>query len=176
MKKVMLLHGWNGSDLPHWQAWLAQELVVRNIAVSFVQFSDKDFPDKDTWVKEANEAIDSFNPDTIICHSLGTILWLHLCNAGINEIKNLLLVAPTRDLSSYEELKTFFPVMIPISLKAKNSLMITSDNDPYLTSQEAIELQKQLQIEHIELHNAGHINEDSGYGKWDWVLEWTIKL
>jgi len=176
MKKVMLLHGWNGSDLPHWQAWLAKELVIRNIAVSFVQLSDKDFPDKDTWIKEANEAIDSFKPDTIICHSLGTILWFYLCNAGIAEIKNLLLVAPTRDLSNYEELKTFFPVIIPASLKAKNSLMITSDNDPYLSSQEAKELQIQLQIKHIELHNAGHINADSGYGKWDWVLEWTLKL
>jgi len=175
MKKVMLIHGWNGSDLPHWQAWLAQELVVKNVAVAFVQLSNNDYPDKDVWMKEASDVLNDFKPDTVICHSLGNILWFHLCNAGISKVKNLLLVAPTRDLSSYDELKTFFPVDVPSSLKAKNSLMVTSDNDPYLNSQEAKELQIELKIEHIELHNAGHINENSGYDEWDWVLEWTLK-
>ena len=174
MKKVMLLHGWNGSNLPHWQGWLAQELSIRNIAVAFVQLSDYDYPKKDIWIKEAHEAINDFKPDTVICHSLGNILWFHLCALEIPEVKNLLLVAPTRDLSDYKELKTFFPVTIPTSLKAKESLMITSDNDPYLNPLEAKELQKKLQIEHIELKNAGHINSDSNYGKWDWVLDWTL--
>lgn len=176
MKKVMLIHGWKGSDLPHWQAWLAQELVIKNVAVAFVQLSNNDYPDKDIWTKEAYESINDFKPDTVICHSLGNALWFHLCQLNILEVQNLLLVAPTRDLGDFEELKTFFPVTIPSSLKSKKSLMITSDNDPYLSVDEARMLQKQLQIEHIELHDAGHINSDSNYGQWNWVLDWTLNL
>jgi len=175
MKKVMLLHGWNGSDLPHWQSWLAQELSLKNIAVAFVQFREKDFPDKDEWLEEAINSINAFKPDTVICHSLANTLWFHLCHTDMIEIKNLLLVAPPRDLSNFDELKSFFPVTLPETLKAQNCLMVTSDNDPYLSSSEAKELQKSLRIEHIELKGAGHINSGSGYGEWQWVLDWTLK-
>ena len=28
-ERVLLLHGWGGSDYPHWQSWLAGELKRR---------------------------------------------------------------------------------------------------------------------------------------------------
>ena len=48
MKKVLILHGWRGSDLPHWQAWLAQELSLENCIVAFPQLSDNQSPKKET--------------------------------------------------------------------------------------------------------------------------------
>jgi len=79
-KKILLLHGWGGSDMPHWQAWLAGEL-------------------------------------------------------------------------------------------AKETLLITSINDPSLNATEAKKLHKALNVPMKTLENVGHINSDSGFGKWEWMLE-----
>ena len=39
-----------------------------------------------------------------------------------------------------------------------------------MSEDEAKELQNELQIEMNILQNAGHINSDSGFGKWEWIL------
>lgn len=171
-KKVLLLHGWGGSDFPHWQSWLASEIAKDYAKVSFLRFSDFDFPIADTWKKELIDELNEFKPDIVICHSLANTLWFHLCNErAIAEVPNLFLVAPPSLDSKIEELKTFFPVKIPSSLYAKNSLLISSTNDPYMSIKEIKELQKTLGIEMQILEDAGHINADSGYGKWQWILD-----
>lgn len=69
-----------------------------------------------------------------------------------------------------EELKEFFPLQIPKNLYTKDALLISSTNDPYMSEKEAKELQQTLQIPMKILVDAGHINSDSGYGKWEWIL------
>ena len=39
-KKVLILAGWGGSDFPHWQSWLASEIVKDYGKVSFLSFSN----------------------------------------------------------------------------------------------------------------------------------------
>ncbi|RUM67997.1 MAG: serine hydrolase family protein, partial [Sulfurospirillum sp.] len=48
---------------------------------------------------------------------------------------------------------------------------VTSSDDPHLTAEEAQMLQKALGIPMKVLHEAGHINAQSGYGAW--VKEWV---
>jgi hypothetical protein len=73
-----------------------------------------------------------------------------------------------------DTIKSFFPVEAPEFLYAHEALLVTSDNDPYMTSQEALDLQELLDIEMKVLNDAGHINTDSGYGEWPWVKEWVM--
>ena len=169
--KVLLLHGWGGSDNPHWQSWLAGEIAKDYGCVSFLEFSNYDFPVLDTWRKELKEHLESFKPDIVICHSLANILWFHLCNdKDINTtVKKLFLVAPPSLNSEIDEVKTFFPLTPPTDLYADEALLITSTNDPYLTVKEAQELKEALGIEMEMLQDAGHINADSGFGEWDWI-------
>ena len=171
-KKILLLHGWGGSDFPHWQSWLAGELAKDYRTVSFLKFSDFDFPDLGVWKKELKDELESFKPDIVICHSLANTLWFHLCaDSDISEIDKLYLVAPPSFNCAVEEIKSFFPLNLPTNTMAKETLLISSTNDPYMTIDEAKELQKSLNIKMIVLDNAGHINTDSGYGKWPWILE-----
>ena len=170
MKKVLLVHGWGGSDFPHWQSWLASEIAKDYGTVSFLKLTDVDFPVLEIWKKELKEEISSFQPDIVICHSLANTLWFHIVDE-IQEVKKLYLVAPPSFTSDIEELKSFFPLKIPTKINAKKSLLIASTNDPYMSIDEAKELQKSLNIEMVVLENAGHINTDSGYGKWPWILE-----
>ena len=51
MKKVLILHGWGGSDEPHWQWWLSEKLKQNNYEVSFPSLPNKDLPEFDIWMK-----------------------------------------------------------------------------------------------------------------------------
>jgi len=174
-KKVLLLHGWGGSDFPHWQSWLAGEIAKDYGKVSFLKFSNIDFPNKDDWKDELAKEINDFNPDIVICHSIANILWFHICNdLHVEEIEKLYLVVPPSFTCDIPELQSFYPCKIPTNLYAKETLLITSTNDPYMTQDEAIALQKSLHVPMKMLDGAGHINADSGFGEWPWMLEEII--
>ena len=171
-KKILLLHGWEGSDYPHWQSWLAGELAKDYGTVSFLRFSDYDFPDFGIWKRELLTHLKDFKPDIVICHSLANTLWFHLCNANaIEKVEKLYLVAPPSIECDINELESFFPLDMPTNSYAKETLLITSTDDPYMSMDEAKELKSSLGIEMKVLENAGHINADSGYGEWPWLLQ-----
>lgn len=173
-EKVLLLHGWGGSDDPHWQAWLAGELAKDYGTVAFPLLDNPHFPTKNRWMKQFKQLLSDFQPDTVICHSLANTLWFHLCNEGeINRVKRLLLVAPPKLDLELETIKTFFPVDVPTDLFADEVMLVTSNTDPYMTQEEAALLQEKLDVEMMVLDQAGHINAESDYGEWPWVLAWT---
>ena len=170
-KKVLLLHGWGGSDFPHWQSWIAGELARDYGCVCFLRFSDFDRPKRDLWREELLNTLEDFRPDIVICHSLANTLWLHISQTQqINEVQKLYLVAPPSLQCDIQELQEFFPQEIPSTLNAAETLLVCSDNDPYMSIDEAKNLQKKLQIDMKILKDAGHINADSGYGPWPWML------
>lgn len=172
MKRVLILHGWGGSNFPHWQSWLASEIAKDYGCVSFLRFSNGDFPNKSEWMEELDKELKAFKPDIVICHSLANILWFHLCNElKISQVKRLFLVAPPSLECKIEELKSFFPCRAPVNLYAKEALLVASTNDQYMSLDEASLLAESLGIEMLILQNAGHINSDSGYGEWPWMLE-----
>ncbi len=171
-QKVLLLHGWGGSDYPHWQSWLAGEIAKDYGKVSFLRFSDVEHPKLSLWSQELQAELKDFKPDIVITHSLANTLWFHLCNQKLlHEIEKLYLVAPPSMHCDMEELQEFFPLQIPNQLYAKQAKLITSTNDPYMTQKEANELQKKLDIPMEIIENAGHINSESGFGVWEWMLK-----
>ena len=171
-KKVLILHGWGGSDFPHWQSWLAKELAKDYGKVSFLKLSDFDEPKLEIWLKELKDELEDFRPDIVVCHSLANILWFHLCNStNMKEIQKLFLVAPPSLSCKIAELQSFFPVRVPQDLKAKDVLLISSTNDPYMNEEEVKTLQKALNVKMEVIDKGGHINSDSGFGKWPWILE-----
>lgn len=171
-KKVLLLAGWGGSDFPHWQSWLAGEIAKDYGTVSFLKFSDFEFPNFAIWKKELLTHLKDFKPDIVICHSLANTLWFHLCNANsITKVEKLYLVAPPSQTCDIAEIESFFPLDMPKNAYADKTLLITSTNDPYMSMDEAKKLQDSLEVEMIVLKNAGHINAGSGYGEWPQILQ-----
>ncbi|WP_457747093.1 RBBP9/YdeN family alpha/beta hydrolase [Sulfurimonas sp.] len=177
-KRVLILHGWGGSDYPHWQSYLASEIAKEYGCVNFLKFSNFNEPKLTLWMSELEEALHEFQPDIVVCHSLANTLWFHLCNKkqNLQEIEKLFLVAPPSLDCSVDELSEFFPLSLPERLYAKNILLIGSTNDPYMSLDELHAMQKVLTCDMQVLKNAGHINSESGYGEWPWIKEELKKV
>ena len=174
-KRVLILHGLNGSDFPHWQAQLASDLIKENYIVSFPAFPTRDNPKLDEWKNFLKQELNHFKPDIVVCHSLANILWFHTCDELDIKLDKLMLVAPVRN-EVLEEAKTFFPYPIAEDLKAREIIMAASTNDPYMNVEEAIRLQSKLNIGMKIMENAGHINTASGFGKLDCALDWIKRV
>lgn len=174
MKKVLILHGWGGSDYPHWQSFLASKLIKNNYTVSFPLLPNKDNPNLKEWIDYLKVEMEHFKPDIVVCHSLANILWFHFVNNfDIKPIEKLMLVSPVSPSCEIEELKSFFPYLVPEDLKAKQVIMASSDNDPYMDIDEVYLLKDILSISLKVLEDAGHINSDSGYGELSCAYDWV---
>ena len=167
--KVLILHGWGGSDAPHWQAELASEIARNYGTVSFPLLDNCHFPNKNRWVKQVKTILKEFKPDTVVCHSLANTLWFWLCLDEIESVKRLFMVSPPSLTTTESTIKTFFPCEMPPNLSAKEIQMIVSDNDPWVNMDEAKEIASHYDVPLRIIENAGHINADSGYGKWELI-------
>ncbi len=167
--KTLILHGWGGSDAPHWQAELAAEIAKNYGTVSFPLLDNCHFPSKNRWVKQVKQILEEFKPDTVVCHSLANTLWFWLCQEEIPQVKRLFMVSPPSLTTKEATIKTFFPCEMPETLYAKEVQMIVSDNDPYIETAEAKTMAEHYDIPLTIIKDAGHINADSGYGKWELI-------
>ncbi len=174
--KTLILHGWGGSDAPHWQSYLAAQLARDYGTVSFPSLQEKDMPQKDVWMAQVEQIVKDFQPEIVVCHSLANTLWLHLCcQKKALHVKKLFLVAPPSLTCKIDALASFFPVSIPNDLYSKEVTLITSTNDPYLSEEEAQNLAQTITCKHIILKDAGHINAASGFCEWDAIVEMVKK-
>jgi len=172
--KLLLLHGWGGSDWPHWQAWLASEVARDYGTVSFPLIQHPHFPHLNRWRKEVLRHLEDFRPDTVVTHSLAGTLWFHLAAEKLLEpfaVKKLILVALPGLNTELETISSFYPCPLPDSLCAEEVTMVASDDDPYITIGEATHLAGHFDAKLKILENAGHINAESGYGEWAWIKE-----
>ena len=175
MNKTLILHGWGGSDAPHWQAELACEIAKNYRTVSFPLLDNCHFPSKNRWIKQVKQLLKEFKPDTVVCHSLANTLWFWLCQEEIIEIEKLIMVSPPSLQTTETTIKTFFPCEIPQNIYAKNIELIVSDNDPWVELDEARNMANSIGANYTVIENAGHINADSGYGKWAFIENLLLK-
>ena len=174
-KRVLILHGWGGSDFPHWQAHLASDLIQNNYIVSFPELPNKFSPTLKEWMEFLKVEMDHFKPDIVVCHSLGNILWFHYLNTyDIQNLEKLMLVSPVSPACKIPEIKTFFPFKVPVDLKSTSHIIVSSDNDPYISVDELYILKDILGTSLKIIENAGHLNTDSGYGKLSCATDWIV--
>ena len=181
-RSFIVLHGLGGSGPEHWQSWLYKELVNASEDVYYPTLPEYNDPHKDKWIKTLEDTFQRISSDniTVVAHSLGCILWLHF--AIKNEqmlkkiVKRVILVAPPSPYLKHEIIQRFFP--LPVRGKGtlqscKHTLQIQSTNDPYCSVEDS-QYFKDLGIKQLLVVNKGHINIDSGFGKWQWILDYCL--
>jgi hypothetical protein len=176
-QSFLIIHGLGGSGHDHWQSWLYRELTKRKYPVWYPTFSNFHSPKKKHWLEELSSAIDTIpenNPLTVITHSLGCFLWLHYAETQTRQIADhAILVAPPTPTAVLSEAKSFYPLPLNghhLHRVAQETFFVHSTNDPYCSIEDSTHFSK-LGVPAITFPNKGHINPDSGHGKWPWILD-----
>lgn len=172
---VVIVHGWNGSPPGRWQHWLASTLAASGHRVHFPLLPNPAHPNLHDWLDTLHDTLNPIAaPPIVVCHSLGTILWLHyLQRHPHTPIQKLFLVAPPSKDASPPPLQSFFPVPLNPTLVHRSSpeaLLICSAADPFCPSGAASTYGSPLRLQtHLLPDEAAHINLDSGFGPWPWL-------
>ena len=159
-----MVPGYMGTGPEHWQTHWEHA----NPAIQRVEQDHWNRPERSAWVSRLDEYIGKDPNDTIlVAHSLGcsTVAAWAAQNAG-SRVAGALLVAPA-DLDRIDlvaELRLFGPM--PLNPLPFKSIVVASDNDPYVTLDRARHFADRWGSTLIPIGACGHINSDAGFGPW----------
>ena len=164
--KLLILTGLGDSGEKHWQSyWLRK---FENSA-KLIQDNWEE-PQLKNWLTNLHETILNLNtPTVLVAHSLAVAMVMHWASANNNQnIIGALLVAPA-DVDSPEhtpEVTWNFAPMPKFKLNFP-SIVISSENDPYISSQRAEYLAQKWGSDFINIGQKGHINSESNLEYWE---------
>ena len=180
-ESYLILHGLGGSGPTHWQSWLYHELMKVGKTVYYPTLPQYEHPQLSEWIGELDHTFKNIRNDqklTVIAHSLGCILWLQYLKKGLPAmVERVLLVAPPSPYHENEFIQAFFPLDVKGIEKHqpfKHTLQIQSTNDPYCSIEDSNYF-KHLGLQQKVVWNKGHLNVDSGFGPWPWVLDYCLQ-
>lgn len=176
--KIFLFHCWGGDGNSCWSGWLSNILTKLGTQVISPDFPNSSDPNLKEWLDaiSKNTNFQEFDSDWILAgHSLGcpTILRvLERLEEG-KKVKAAILVAGFAKDIGIPQLKSFIDTPFDwnkIRKSAEKIIVINSDDDPFIELSEGKRMADLLGAEFIIEHNAGHINEGSGFGPYPRLL------
>lgn len=182
MKRVFIVHGWQGTPEEAWFPWLQKELTQRGFATFIPEMPNTNHPQMMAWVTHVTRVAGT--PDAncyFVGHSLGciTILrYLEMLKEN-QQVGGAMFVAGFTDDLGIQELTNFF--IKPIDWKmikehCKNFVAIRSDNDPYVPFEYGEIFKKNLGAKVITMRNMKHFGNDDGITELPIVLEELLKM
>jgi uncharacterized protein len=164
--KLLIIPGLGDSGMDHWQ----------NFWLNYFPNSTKVIQDNwnepllSDWLERLEVTLKTMQePTVLVAHSLATILVAHWAKSYENpNIKGALLVAPA-DVNSPEHTPECIWNFAPIPLQPLPfpSIVVGSENDPYMTLERAQELANSWGSDFINIGRKGHINSEMKLGLWE---------
>lgn len=164
MKKVVIVHCWDGYPNYCWYPKTKKELEAKGFEVSVPEMPETATPKLSLWLPKLRKAAPSPNEDLyLVGHSAGVITILRYLEnlTKSEEVGGVVFVAGFTDDLGYEELKNFFEKPIDfekIKSKAKHFIAIHSDNDPYVSLKFGDIFRDKLNAKVIIKHNMNHFS------------------
>jgi len=176
---VFIFHGTGGSPESNWFPWLKGELEKKGVPVFVPQFPDpRENHHLEDWLGVLKQYEQRINEQSILVgHSLGGLFLLRILERLNHQVPAAFFVAapvgvmPIRYYDSDEKFSRFTFKWDKIKENAKNFFVYHSNNDPYVSLGNGEELAKQLGVQLTLVPNAGHLNAESGYTKFDTLLK-----
>ena len=189
MKRVLIVHGWDGHPAEGWFPWLKKELEIRGFTVAVPQLPDAGSPRVDRWVSHLTETVGTPDENTyFVGHSIGcpTIAhYLQSLPAGImvggavfvaGFFKHLIGLEKDADTQETASLWLEAPLDLEkVKSHLPKSVAIFSDNDPYIPLENQDDF-RALGSEIIVEHQQGHFSGSSGTTELPVVLESVLKI
>lgn len=184
MRRVYLVHGWEGNPNNCWFPWLKNELKGRGFEVIIPAMPNPEEPEIGEWVAYLEEKVEKIDKNTyFIGHSIGCQAILRFLEKQDLECGGMILVAPwikLRDELFEEEGEEVAEIARPWEetpinwKKIKGKVVcIFSDNDPDISVEENSKIFKEkLNAKIIIKHNKGHFNDTEKIKE---ILEFILK-
>jgi len=179
MKKVYLIHGWNGFPNNHWFPWLKKELEKLNFKVESLEMPNSKHPKLKEWLNHLNKSIEPNKDTYLVGHSLGCITivrYLESLPENV-KIKGCIFVAGFSFLN-YKEIKEFYeknPDINKIKRHCKNFVNIYSDNDEDISIEQSESFANLIKAKKVLEKEKGHFCLNDSVDKLPSVLN-TIKV
>lgn len=161
---TLVLPGLNGSGDRHWQSFWLDD----NLDAKVVEQDNWTCPDLASWHRKLEAELENHEGVWLVAHSLGCILTANLASSPLaRRVRGALLVAPC-DLAHVESLHPCvvnFGTM-PVQRLPFPSTVVASRNDPYMEFETTRRYASLWGSDLIDVGAQGHINTQSGHGRW----------
>ena len=188
MKRIYLIHGWDGNPENHWFPWLKKELESRGFTVFNLEMPDSPNPKIESWVNHIKKRVGKVDKDTyFIGHSIGCqAIMRYLEELNKNEkVGGIVFVAGWFNLP-YLQTKEEKQIAKPwletpinankVSVHTKNVIAIFSDNDPDVSLEDSKLFKEKLGAKIIVEHKRGHFTADAGVNELPIVLKEILEM
>jgi len=181
MKRVFLIHGWDGSPEEPMHKWIKKSLEAKDFDVYVPKMPDADRPKIKPWVKKIEKVVGRVNKEDIfIGHSVGcqaVLRYLQKLDKN-KKVRKVILIAPwmyldekTIEEEGEESIRIAKPwVETPIDFEKVKThcnefIGIFSDNDPYVPLSNINIFKKNLDARTLILKNRGHFDTSHNIDK-----------
>ena len=190
MKKVVIVHGWNGSPNSDWYKWLKNKLEEKGYEVEAPLMPDTAIPKIDQWINKLDEISGNINKNNyFIGHSIGCQAILRFLEKLSENVKigGCIFVAGWFNLTDetwdekfkYETAKPWIKKKINfdrIKKHCKKFIVINSNDDPYVPLSDTEIFKEKLDAEIIIVKNMGHISGEDGVNEFPLLLNKIIEI
>lgn len=164
MINYFIIPGLGGSGPEHWQSYFEK------LGDNFHRIKQKDWdaPNIAEWADNIDRAIANYDLENVVlvAHSLGCPTLAYWANLYQRKIKGALLVAPPDIEQVHLKLnKTLFETF-PANKITFETIVVASTNDPWATLNKAKSFADNWGSKFVNIGDAGHINDQSGFGDW----------
>ena len=183
MKKVYLIHGFEGKPNGGWRPYIMRELGKQDIYCCALSMPSPDKPILLEWLNEVKQYTDRDIDDEIylVGHSLGgTTILRYLEKFDSKNIKGVIIVsAPCVNKKEGSRISEFLKDdfnWLLIKNKVNKVVVVHGDDDPLVPMSDAEKITEKLEGELIIIKNGKHLNGGAGFIELPELLESIIKM
>jgi predicted alpha/beta hydrolase family esterase len=181
MKRLVIVHGWDGFPEECWFPWLKKESEKAGFNVFVPQMPQPDAPHIDRWVPHLAKTVGK--PDdklVLVGHSAGCITILRYMETLPKEAKvgRVVLVAGFTDNLGFKELDNYFQRPIDwnkIKSHCSSFVSIYSDNDQYVPVKHADVFRKNLGARMVAERGKNHMGGSDNVTELQSALDAVLK-
>lgn len=182
MKKVYLVHCWDGNCEDGWYPWVSNELEKLGVKVIRFDMPNTENPMIAEWVRTLDEKVENLDEETyFVGHSIGCQTIMRFLEKKNDKIGGILFVTPWFDLLPYAvedegSYKTAEPwINTPINFEkikevTNNIRCIFSSDDYFVSENQEKQFKDKLNAKTLMVENKGHISEEDGVFELEEIL------
>ena len=177
-----IIHGSFGSPYSNWFGWLSDFISADGKQVYVPDFPiGVGYQNYDNWSKLLKVYLDLglINEDTtIIAHSIAPVFVCKFLVENKVRVKKIISVCGFNNYLGINEdydavnKSMFFDNLDDVKDFAKEIVCFYSDNDPYVKFEAEKDFADKIATGQVLLHNAGHINAESGFDTFENIVSY----